>query len=431
MWTTTSGCQLAPGGVTFLLFCVWAFFDKMPIYESHRAVIGTLPELCLKPVPSLNEIIDDMVGQFGLATLKTLVCNDMQHSAKSFVIHLCKKEQVAEFIANGISFRKHPVKLEEAKGTTTINLERVPYGLPVDSIVAALRPYGEVKPPRSIKYKGFGVSKLSVEVKLKSDIPSQIRIQGNPVNVFYRGQPRSCFVCNGSGHEAKACPRKRQPAGAQPVTAPRASAPNSTESRAGKRPQVSNSDDELSFADIVCSGGSISTPPSPPEDVVIPPEEVIESAWIDPPATTDELVMSQSADAVSPPLPENVPLPAATEESEAIELPGKTWDHLFDPGSQDLSQGDSPTATSPVTNVVEADAQKSTTELLSPDIALLRRLCNEEPEKDLVPRPLPPSYRSSLDTVLLEMAGRRTGHRATARQPPPKQVLTSALKRSC
>ena len=36
----------------------------MLIYESHRAVIGTFPELALRPVSSLNEIIDDLVGRF-------------------------------------------------------------------------------------------------------------------------------------------------------------------------------------------------------------------------------------------------------------------------------------------------------------------------------------------------------------------------------
>ena len=190
----------------------------MPIYESHRAVIGTIPDLALKPVPSLNEIIDDLVGQFGLESLKTLVSNIMQHTAKSFIIHLCKKEQMAEFISNGISFRGHPVKLAEAKGTTSISLERVPYGLPMESIIAVLRPYGEVTQPRAVKYMGFRVSKLALEMKLKLDIPSRIRVQGNPVNVFYRGQPRSCFICNASGHEAKSCPRRRrQPANAQPA----------------------------------------------------------------------------------------------------------------------------------------------------------------------------------------------------------------------
>ena len=133
----------------------------------------------------------------------------MQHTAKSFVIHLASKEQVVEFLANGITFRSHPVKLVEVKSTTNITLERVPYGLPEYAVLAKLRQYGECKGSKVVKHKGYGLSKLIVEMVLKKDIPSRIAVQGNPINVFYRNQPRSCFVCAGVGHEAKSCPKKR------------------------------------------------------------------------------------------------------------------------------------------------------------------------------------------------------------------------------
>ena len=112
----------------------------MPIYEIKRAVIGTISELALKPRPSLTEIIDDLEKQLGGDKLRALICNVMQHSANSFIVHPAKAEQVPEFVAEGISFRGHPVKLTAAKATTTVVLERVPYGLNVQVLEAELCP---------------------------------------------------------------------------------------------------------------------------------------------------------------------------------------------------------------------------------------------------------------------------------------------------
>ena len=51
----------------------------------------------------------------------------------------------------------------------------------------------------------------------KQDIPSRISVQRNPINVFYKLQPRSCFVCQGAGHGAKNCQRKLANKHAAPV----------------------------------------------------------------------------------------------------------------------------------------------------------------------------------------------------------------------
>ena len=56
------------------------------------------------------------------------------------------------------------------------------------------------------------MSKFRLEIELRQDIPSRINIQGNPINVLYKNQPRSCFVCREAGHEAKNCPRRVGPA---------------------------------------------------------------------------------------------------------------------------------------------------------------------------------------------------------------------------
>ena len=182
--------------------------------------------------------------------------------------------------------------------------------------------------------------------------------------MFYPGQPRSCFVCNASGHEAKACPRKRPPAKGQLVAVPQVPAP-----RSGKRPRVSTPDDELSFAEIVRRGSSSCTTPSstdnPPAESKTPPEELDDDVSdpvdvkdpVAPPATSEVLEVSQPAvetpsdvvSTISPPLPENVPLPIAPDGSDVMELTSEADDQsnlASDPGSQDLLPNDTPYAVS-------------------------------------------------------------------------------------
>ena len=180
----------------------------MPIYEGSRAVIGTIPDLTLTPAPSLTAILDDMEQQLGESVMRGLVCNIMQDTAKSFVIHLASKEQVVEFLANGITFRSHPVKLVEVKSTANITLERVPYGLPGYAVLAELRQYGECKGSKVVKHKGYGLSKLIVEMVLKNDIPSRIAVQGNPINVFLSKSASVLFCLRWCGSRDQVLPEK-------------------------------------------------------------------------------------------------------------------------------------------------------------------------------------------------------------------------------
>ena len=181
----------------------------MPIYESKRAVICTIPALALAtPPPTLAGILDDLEKQLGVEAMKLQVVNIMQHSAKAFIIHLANAHQVEAFMAQGITFRGHLLEMTTAKNTTTVILDRFPYGLPEASIKLTLACYGEVKSFRPVTHKGYGLSKFKVEMILAQDIPSRIAVQGNHLNTFYKNQPRSCFVCSGAGHEAKNCPKK-------------------------------------------------------------------------------------------------------------------------------------------------------------------------------------------------------------------------------
>lgn len=46
-----------------------------------------------------------------------------------------------------------------------------------------------------------------IRMKLSSDIPSRIKVNRYPCNVWYNGQPKTCRIC-GEDHEAPTCPYK-------------------------------------------------------------------------------------------------------------------------------------------------------------------------------------------------------------------------------
>ena len=148
----------------------------------------------------------------GSEKMKTLVCNIMQHGNKAFLLHLASTDQVPDFVAHGYTFRGHQLHVAPVKATTIIVLDRVPYGLPKEAVTNVVAKYGTILGYKAITHKGYSLSKFRLEVELRQDIPSRINVQGNPINVFYKNQPRSCFVCREAGHEEKNCPRKAGPA---------------------------------------------------------------------------------------------------------------------------------------------------------------------------------------------------------------------------
>ena len=184
----------------------------MPIYEHKRAVLCTIPAMALTPAPTLAGILDDLEGQIGSENMKNRVCNITQHGNKPFLLHLASPEQVPDFVTHGYTFRGHQLHIAPVKSTTIVVLDRVPYGLPKEAITNAFAKYGTISGYKAITHKGYTMSKFRLEIELRQDIPSRINVRGYPINVFYKNQPRSCFVHGEAGHEAKNCPRKAGPA---------------------------------------------------------------------------------------------------------------------------------------------------------------------------------------------------------------------------
>ena len=365
----------------------------MPIYEGHRAAIGTLPDLVLTPAPSLTEILGDIEHQLGESVMRGLVCNIMQHTAKSFIIHLSREEQVVEFLANGITFRSHPVKLAEVKTSVNVTLERVPYGLPGNAVLAELRQFGECKGSKVIKHKGYGLSKLVADMVLKKDIPSRISVQGNPINVFYRNQPRSCFVCSGAGHEARNCPNKRK---RKRPSAPPVEQQGQGGSQDGGIPELP------SFAEVVA------VDEARPRTIDPPPKSTVEVSRLNPPTaqdTTPVNVPPGGGDGVDPSATlSHVILPGETELPTPVD-PAVVSLQRTSPASvaEDMPAvatigessvepvGDCPVGTEAAASEFLAESvSMDITKVTDPLAAILR-----SPPRTLLPRPMYPSDSST------------------------------------
>ncbi|PIK45389.1 putative zinc finger CCHC domain-containing protein 3-like [Apostichopus japonicus] len=79
-------------------------------------------------------------------------------------------------------------------------------------VVTVLGRFGAVKAAKMCSYAqapGVLNGHRQVRIDLKQDIPSFLFIAGHKAHVRYPRQPRTCFRCGETGHEAKGCPNKK------------------------------------------------------------------------------------------------------------------------------------------------------------------------------------------------------------------------------
>ena len=200
------------------------------------------------------------------------------------------------------------------------------------------------------------MSKYRLEIELKQDIPSRINIQGNPLNVFYKNQPRSCFVCREAGHEARNCPRKGGPArfpdpppgtrsfaeiaaGAKPPVIPTPTdndnpdPPSAVESRTKSK---EGDQPEMDVEESSATKTSEIVPPAEGESILPPPPPAPV-----PPALPAVVPESSCDQTVVPPVnDENVSLPSTLESSTDAHPPPVLDIHMLSmtevPPSPDL-----------------------------------------------------------------------------------------------
>lgn len=73
-------------------------------------------------------------------------------------------------------------------------------------VAEAFKPYGKVLSRNMDTYGKVYVGVRNVLVDIQSPIPSQMLIAGHRCNVFYPGQPKTCFSWQSLDHDIKHCP---------------------------------------------------------------------------------------------------------------------------------------------------------------------------------------------------------------------------------
>ncbi|PIK40409.1 putative zinc finger CCHC domain-containing protein 3-like [Apostichopus japonicus] len=118
-----------------------------------------------------------------------------------------------------VTRQKGVTLLSGVEGLTVTPYERsvwvtvIHVGLEVrqELVATVLGRFGAVKAIKMCSYAqapGVFNGHRQVRIDLKQDIPSFLFIAGHKAHVRYPGQPRTCFRCGETGHEAKGCPKK-------------------------------------------------------------------------------------------------------------------------------------------------------------------------------------------------------------------------------
>ncbi|PIK56889.1 putative zinc finger CCHC domain-containing protein 3-like [Apostichopus japonicus] len=119
-----------------------------------------------------------------------------------------------------VTRQKGVTLLSNVDGLTVTPYERsvwvtvIHVGLEVrqELVATVLGRFGAVKATKMCSYAqapGVLNGHRQVRIDLKQDIPSFLFIAGHKAHVRYPGQPRTCFRCGETGHEAKGCPNKK------------------------------------------------------------------------------------------------------------------------------------------------------------------------------------------------------------------------------
>ncbi|PIK45950.1 putative zinc finger CCHC domain-containing protein 3-like [Apostichopus japonicus] len=119
-----------------------------------------------------------------------------------------------------VTRQKGVTLLSGVEGLTVTPYERsvwvtvIHVGLEVrqELVATVLGRFGAVKAIKMCSYAqapGVFNGHRQVRIDLKQDIPSFLFIAGHKAHVRYPGQPRTCFRCGETGHEAKGCPNKK------------------------------------------------------------------------------------------------------------------------------------------------------------------------------------------------------------------------------
>ena len=181
----------------------------MAVPFSNRSALCSLPELCLRGKPPVTEaelrrsfltVANPLHTAF--ACIQLLSPNEVRFCFTS-------TRQLEDVMNTGLTFRGHPLTLGPIHTKKWVTIRRLAYATPQEFVRRALAPYGEVDSIRPEIIDKVATGTLFAQVDITKDIPSRLRIRGHNCIIWYRDQPRTCFLCGQHGHERRHCPQRQ------------------------------------------------------------------------------------------------------------------------------------------------------------------------------------------------------------------------------
>lgn len=177
----------------------------MRIPFANRTADIDLPAAPGQPKVTVKSVIDAFREQ---------VPNNFEALFEAFVLLsprkvrvTCRNTRALEDVCNlGLEFRNSPVQIKPCRSAKWVNVTRLSYGVPHDTIMEALRPFGKIHNIKMDVYQGVYVGVRNVLMDISAPIPSSLRIADHWCNIFYPGQVATCFACHQSGHTRANCP---------------------------------------------------------------------------------------------------------------------------------------------------------------------------------------------------------------------------------
>ena len=182
---------------------------SMAIPYSNRVAIAEFPELALKSKPRVTptEVWADFSNQ--AAPLKDYFECIQLISASKLRILFPSSALMEDCLGEGLTFRSHPLALTPISIKKWVSVQRLPYGIPLEEVKRALNPFGKIFHAKHEFMEGVATGTISVQMEVKTNIPSKVMIKGHSCLIFYNGQQRTCFICQAPDHMTMNCPRRK------------------------------------------------------------------------------------------------------------------------------------------------------------------------------------------------------------------------------
>ena len=152
----------------------------------------------------INDKVHHKIRQYADDTALTVVGDDSIDSLFPHC-HLLREHfiSIRRFTANGAAALINDTELP----ITFVVIKSAPPELPDAAIIASLKCFGDVLSFRRAKHYDTDIENgnLTARMRLRTAIPSYIRIASESLYVYYNGQSHTCRRCNRSGHEARNC----------------------------------------------------------------------------------------------------------------------------------------------------------------------------------------------------------------------------------